>query len=299
MIIGRVIRFIFTHRLLAQTQSFSILILGRVPWYHHIRFLQDKFSEYVFHVASITNVRQQDRGRFFVHLRKKHFEFMAHSEGENAAGVPRGSVPGPLPVLFQELSCIRSLRNRFIHLSLSVSNVVLLKRRFISISISISNLGHRSMTKNLSQSSVISILWRMFCYYTQTDPGINECGVLMGFGECFVHRCEGRMGNVAARLPRTRTISASSSSQLADHEGATQQSLCRHLRTQPVDLQQQRGRGMKEEWGNGAALHLYVILFHMPIIYSGFDLLGFPHKSSGESSVFLWSVFWFPHHTYF
>ncbi|XP_060791271.1 arf-GAP with Rho-GAP domain, ANK repeat and PH domain-containing protein 2 isoform X2 [Neoarius graeffei] len=40
----------------------------------------DKFSEYVFHVSSITNVRQQDRGRFIIYFRKKHFEFMAHSE---------------------------------------------------------------------------------------------------------------------------------------------------------------------------------------------------------------------------
>ncbi|XP_072517548.1 arf-GAP with Rho-GAP domain, ANK repeat and PH domain-containing protein 1 isoform X2 [Salminus brasiliensis] len=40
----------------------------------------DKFTEHVFHVSSITNVRQQDRGRFSIYFRKKHFEFMAHSE---------------------------------------------------------------------------------------------------------------------------------------------------------------------------------------------------------------------------
>ncbi|KAI4882270.1 hypothetical protein NFI96_027223 [Prochilodus magdalenae] len=40
----------------------------------------DKFTEYVFHVSSITNVREQDRGRFSIYFRKKHFEFMAHSE---------------------------------------------------------------------------------------------------------------------------------------------------------------------------------------------------------------------------
>lgn len=72
--------------------------------------MQDKFSEYVFHVLSITNVRQQDRGRFSVYLHKKHFEFMAHSEGENDTGVPQGSVLGLLSVLFQQLSWISSLR---------------------------------------------------------------------------------------------------------------------------------------------------------------------------------------------
>ncbi|XP_027024652.2 arf-GAP with Rho-GAP domain, ANK repeat and PH domain-containing protein 1 isoform X1 [Tachysurus fulvidraco] len=40
----------------------------------------DKFSEYVFHVSSITNLRQQDRGHFLIYFRKKHFEFMAPSE---------------------------------------------------------------------------------------------------------------------------------------------------------------------------------------------------------------------------
>ncbi len=43
--------------------------------------LQDKFTEYVFHVTSITNIREQDQGRFSIYLQKKHFEFMAHSEG--------------------------------------------------------------------------------------------------------------------------------------------------------------------------------------------------------------------------
>ncbi len=43
--------------------------------------LQDKFTEYMFHVTSITNIREQDQGRFSVYLQKKRFEFMAHSEG--------------------------------------------------------------------------------------------------------------------------------------------------------------------------------------------------------------------------
>lgn len=44
--------------------------------------LQDKFTEYVFHVTSITNIRKQDHGHFSVSLQKKNFEFMAHSEGK-------------------------------------------------------------------------------------------------------------------------------------------------------------------------------------------------------------------------
>ncbi|XP_051733518.1 arf-GAP with Rho-GAP domain, ANK repeat and PH domain-containing protein 1 isoform X3 [Ctenopharyngodon idella] len=40
----------------------------------------DKFTEYVFHVTSITNIRKQDHGHFSISLHKKHLEFMAHSE---------------------------------------------------------------------------------------------------------------------------------------------------------------------------------------------------------------------------
>ncbi|KAK7144023.1 hypothetical protein R3I93_015010 [Phoxinus phoxinus] len=40
----------------------------------------DKFTEYVFHVTSITNIRKQDQGHFSISLQKKQFEFMAHSE---------------------------------------------------------------------------------------------------------------------------------------------------------------------------------------------------------------------------
>lgn len=39
----------------------------------------DKFTEYVFHVASVTNISKQEHGRFSIHLQKKHFEFMAHN----------------------------------------------------------------------------------------------------------------------------------------------------------------------------------------------------------------------------
>ncbi|XP_023656384.2 arf-GAP with Rho-GAP domain, ANK repeat and PH domain-containing protein 1 [Paramormyrops kingsleyae] len=39
----------------------------------------DKFTEVVFHVSSITNVRVQEQGRFCIYFQKKHIEFMAHS----------------------------------------------------------------------------------------------------------------------------------------------------------------------------------------------------------------------------
>ncbi|XP_037830410.1 arf-GAP with Rho-GAP domain, ANK repeat and PH domain-containing protein 1 [Kryptolebias marmoratus] len=40
----------------------------------------DRFSEVLFHVSSITNVKPQDKGRFSVYFRKKHYDFMAHSD---------------------------------------------------------------------------------------------------------------------------------------------------------------------------------------------------------------------------
>lgn len=40
----------------------------------------DRFSEVLFHTSSITNVKKQDKGRFSIYFRKKHYDFMAHSE---------------------------------------------------------------------------------------------------------------------------------------------------------------------------------------------------------------------------
>lgn len=42
---------------------------------------QDRFSELLFHVSSITNVKKQEKGRFSVYFRKKHYDFMAQSDG--------------------------------------------------------------------------------------------------------------------------------------------------------------------------------------------------------------------------
>lgn len=46
---------------------------------------QDRFSEVLFHVSSITNVKKQDKGRFSVYFRKKHYDFMAHRDGMKAS----------------------------------------------------------------------------------------------------------------------------------------------------------------------------------------------------------------------
>ncbi|KAG8008355.1 Arf-GAP with Rho-GAP domain [Nibea albiflora] len=40
----------------------------------------DRFSELLFHVSSITNVKKLDKRRFSVYFRKKHYDFMAHSD---------------------------------------------------------------------------------------------------------------------------------------------------------------------------------------------------------------------------
>ncbi|XP_077360520.1 arf-GAP with Rho-GAP domain, ANK repeat and PH domain-containing protein 1 isoform X2 [Festucalex cinctus] len=40
----------------------------------------DQFSEVLFHVSSITNVKKLEKGRFSIYFKKKHYDFMAHSE---------------------------------------------------------------------------------------------------------------------------------------------------------------------------------------------------------------------------
>lgn len=42
---------------------------------------QDHFSEVLFHVSSITNLKKTDKRRFSIYFRKKRYDFMAHSEG--------------------------------------------------------------------------------------------------------------------------------------------------------------------------------------------------------------------------
>ncbi|XP_067085348.1 arf-GAP with Rho-GAP domain, ANK repeat and PH domain-containing protein 1 isoform X2 [Osmerus mordax] len=48
----------------------------------------DKFSDVVFHVSSVTTVKKQEKRRFSVYFKKKHFEFMAHSDGEESSRCP-------------------------------------------------------------------------------------------------------------------------------------------------------------------------------------------------------------------
>lgn len=43
---------------------------------------QDHFSEVLFHVSSITNLKKQDKRRFSIYFKKKRYDFMAHSEGK-------------------------------------------------------------------------------------------------------------------------------------------------------------------------------------------------------------------------
>ncbi|XP_045896923.1 arf-GAP with Rho-GAP domain, ANK repeat and PH domain-containing protein 1 isoform X2 [Micropterus dolomieu] len=40
----------------------------------------DQFSELLFHVSSITNVKKGDKRRFSIYFKKKHYDFMAHND---------------------------------------------------------------------------------------------------------------------------------------------------------------------------------------------------------------------------
>ncbi|KAM9781841.1 arf-GAP with Rho-GAP domain, ANK repeat and PH domain-containing protein 1 isoform 4-T5 [Syngnathus typhle] len=40
----------------------------------------DQFSEVLFHVSGITNVKKLDRGRFSIYFKKKHYDFLAYSD---------------------------------------------------------------------------------------------------------------------------------------------------------------------------------------------------------------------------
>lgn len=61
----------------------------------------DRFSEVMFHVSNITNVKKQDKGRFSIYFRKKHYDFMAHNNAVHEGWVSslqlaRGC-PSPAP----------------------------------------------------------------------------------------------------------------------------------------------------------------------------------------------------------
>ncbi|XP_026166081.1 arf-GAP with Rho-GAP domain, ANK repeat and PH domain-containing protein 1 [Mastacembelus armatus] len=76
----------------------------------------DRFSEVLFHVSSITNVKKQDKRRFSVYFRKKHYDFMAHSDEVQDAWVTsllasRGQTSPPPPELHGQIT-IKDTRSR-------------------------------------------------------------------------------------------------------------------------------------------------------------------------------------------
>ncbi|XP_029304199.1 arf-GAP with Rho-GAP domain, ANK repeat and PH domain-containing protein 1 [Cottoperca gobio] len=76
----------------------------------------DRFSELLFHVSSITNVKKQDKGRFSVYFRKKHYDFMAHSDEVHGGWVTsllasRGQ-PSPVPPELHGQITIKDPRSR-------------------------------------------------------------------------------------------------------------------------------------------------------------------------------------------
>ncbi|XP_069395470.1 arf-GAP with Rho-GAP domain, ANK repeat and PH domain-containing protein 1 isoform X2 [Paralichthys olivaceus] len=76
----------------------------------------DRFSEVLFHVSSITNVKTQDKGRFSVYFRKKHYDFMAHSDevqdGWVASLLASRGQPSPAPAQLHGQITIKDPRSR-------------------------------------------------------------------------------------------------------------------------------------------------------------------------------------------
>ncbi|XP_076605795.1 arf-GAP with Rho-GAP domain, ANK repeat and PH domain-containing protein 1 [Chaetodon auriga] len=76
----------------------------------------DQFSEVLFHVSSITNVKKQDKRRFSVYFRKKHYDFMAHNDEVHDGWVTsllasRGQ-PSPTPPELHGQITIKEPRSR-------------------------------------------------------------------------------------------------------------------------------------------------------------------------------------------
>lgn len=61
----------------------------------------DRFSELMFHVSNITNIKKQDKGRFSIYFRKKHYDFLAHSndiqDGWVSSLLSARGCPSPAP----------------------------------------------------------------------------------------------------------------------------------------------------------------------------------------------------------
>ncbi|XP_028276561.1 arf-GAP with Rho-GAP domain, ANK repeat and PH domain-containing protein 1 isoform X2 [Parambassis ranga] len=76
----------------------------------------DQFSEVLFHVSSITNVKKQDKGRFSVYFRKKHYDFMAHNnevqDGWVTSLLASRGQPSPTPPELHGQITIKDTRSR-------------------------------------------------------------------------------------------------------------------------------------------------------------------------------------------
>ncbi|XP_077402310.1 arf-GAP with Rho-GAP domain, ANK repeat and PH domain-containing protein 1 isoform X2 [Vanacampus margaritifer] len=77
----------------------------------------DQFSEVLFHVSSITNVKKLERGRFSIYFKKKHYDFMAHSDDVQDGWVQsllasRGQ-PSPAGPDLHGAITVKDLKSRF------------------------------------------------------------------------------------------------------------------------------------------------------------------------------------------
>ncbi|XP_039633654.1 arf-GAP with Rho-GAP domain, ANK repeat and PH domain-containing protein 1 isoform X1 [Perca fluviatilis] len=76
----------------------------------------DQFSEVLFHVSSITKVKKQDKCRFSVYFKKKHYDFVAHNDEVHEGWVTsllacRGK-PSPAPPVLHGPITIKEPRSR-------------------------------------------------------------------------------------------------------------------------------------------------------------------------------------------
>ncbi|KAM4727168.1 arf-GAP with Rho-GAP domain, ANK repeat and PH domain-containing protein 1 isoform 1-T1 [Anableps anableps] len=76
----------------------------------------DRFSEVLFHVSSITTVKPQDKGRFSIYFRKKHYDFMAHSsevqEGWVTSLLATRGLQSPIPSKLHGQVTLKDTRSR-------------------------------------------------------------------------------------------------------------------------------------------------------------------------------------------
>ncbi|KAM4544992.1 arf-GAP with Rho-GAP domain, ANK repeat and PH domain-containing protein 1 isoform 2-T2 [Odontesthes bonariensis] len=76
----------------------------------------DRFSEVLFHVSSITNVKTQDKCRFSVYFRKKHYDFMAVNsevqEGWVSSLLATRGQPSPAPPELHGPITVKDTRSR-------------------------------------------------------------------------------------------------------------------------------------------------------------------------------------------